>query len=43
MEYKKPMIVAVSLDVKGSRRENSADGPSRCSNSCCYYRDGATW
>jgi hypothetical protein len=43
MEYKRPEVIAVSLNVKGSHRENSADGPSKCSNSCCYYRDGATW
>lgn len=43
MEYKKPEVTAVSLNVKGSHGDNSADGPSKCSNSCCYYRDGATW
>ena len=43
MEYKKPEVTAVSMNVKGAERENSADGPSKCSNSCCYYRDGATW
>ena len=34
-DYNKP--------AEGAERENAADGPSRCSNSCCYYRDGATW
>ena len=43
MEYKKPEVTAVSLNVKGSNSDNSSDGPSKCSNSCCYYRDGATW
>lgn len=43
MEYKKPELIEVSLEVKGVERETSADGPSKCSNSCCYYRDGATW
>ena len=43
MEYKRPEVTTVSLDVKGAVREIAADGPSRCSNSCCFYRDGATW
>lgn len=43
MEYVKPEVEKVSLEVKGVDRENEADGPSKCSNSCCYYRDGATW
>ena len=43
MGYKKPEATEISLNVKGTERENSADGPSKCSNSCCYYRDGATW
>lgn len=43
MEYIRPVITEVTLDVKGAVRENSADGPSRCSNSCCFYRDGASW
>lgn len=43
MKYQSPQISEVSLDVKGTKRENAADGPSKCSNSCCYYRDGATW
>lgn len=43
MEYKKPEVEKVSLEVKGIERESGNDGPSRCSNSCCFYRDGATW
>ncbi len=43
MEYKKPEVQKVSLEAKGTEREKSEDGASRCSNSCCYYRDGATW
>lgn len=43
MEYIRPVITEVTLDVKGAVRENNADGPSRCSNSCCFYRDGASW
>ena len=43
MEYVKPKTEEVKLDVKGIERENNPDGPSRCSNSCCFYRDGATW
>ena len=34
MEYKRPEIATISLNVKGAQRENSADGPSKCSNSC---------
>ena len=43
MEYKCPEVTAVSLDIKGVQRDDTPDGPSRCSNSCCYYRDGSTW
>lgn len=43
MQYSEPKITEVSLEVKGIERDNSADGPSKCSNSCCYYRDGASW
>lgn len=43
MEYTSPNLTTISLEVKGTERQNSADGPSKCSNSCCYYRDGATW
>lgn len=43
MVYNKPELTAVSLNVKGAARENQQDGPSKCSNSCCYYKDGATW
>lgn len=43
MEYKSPEVISVSLNVKGAKREKSADGPSNCSNSCCFYRDGGTW
>ena len=43
MEYKNPEVQKVSLEAKGTEKEKSADGPSKCSNSCCYYRDGATW
>lgn len=43
MEYTSPSLTTISLEVKGTERQNSADGPSKCSNSCCYYRDGATW
>ena len=43
MEYKSPEVISVSLSVKGAQREKSADGPSKCSNSCCFYRDGASW
>lgn len=38
MEYKRPEVTTVSLDVKGAERENAADGPSRCSNSCYHLQ-----
>lgn len=43
MVYTAAKVSEVSLDVKGVERENAPDGPSNCSSSCCYYRDGATW
>lgn len=43
MEYRKPEVQNISLEVKGIENENAPDGPSKCSNSCCYYRDGSTW
>lgn len=43
MEYSAPKVNEVSLEVKGVSSENGPDGPSRCSSSCCFYRDGATW
>ncbi len=43
MIYEKAKITEISLDIKGVERENSADGPSKCSSSCCYYQDGPTW
>lgn len=44
MEYSAPKVIDVSLGVKGVEREHDQpDGPSKCSNSCCYYRDGSTW
>lgn len=43
MEYVKPEIEQVALNVKGATTENGADGASRCSSSCCFYRDGASW
>ena len=43
MSYSKPMVKKISLEVKGNKTDMSADGPSKCSSSCCFYRDGATW
>lgn len=43
MEYTSPNLTTISLEVKGIERQNSNDGASKCSNSCCYYRDGASW
>lgn len=43
MEYKKPEVENVVLNVKGAETENGADGPSKCSSSCCFYRDGNMW
>ena len=43
MKYSEPKITEVSLETKGIEHDNGADGPSKCSNSCCYYRDGAAW
>ena len=43
MEYERPEITEVSLGVKGAKREKSGDGPSKCSNSCCYYYEDSTW
>ena len=33
MEYTSPNLTTISLEVKGVERQNS----------CCYYRDGASW
>ncbi len=43
MAYEKPEITEVSVNAKTPEMEMAADGPSKCSNSCCWYRDGATW
>lgn len=44
MSYEKPEMKVTSLEVKSQQSDSAGqDGPSKCSNSCCYYRDGATW
>ena len=43
MSYIPAKVTEVSLDVKSVERENGPDGPSNCSSSCCYYKDGPSW
>ena len=43
MKYSRPEIHIISTEMDEYQRNFGADGPSKCSNSCCFYRDGATW